>query len=391
MRDPALTTKILRIVNSPFYGSRREITTLTQAVIMMGLRSVSALALSTSIYDMTDKWQFGIDRVRFWRHSLQVAIGARNIAIKMNYPYPEEAFIAGLLHDIGILVLEKSFPEKYARLLKKVASGEKFHELEEEIWGTNHGKVGQFLLEQWHLPSVLSDVVGHHHQEFVKQSNDPELRLTQIVTLANMISKFNIIETTSIINNDPEYKVFLCKNLGIEPADLVKIEETLFSDTIDEAKFLEIDVGSPEDILTEANRLIYNHYNTVENLLKERKEMEQEITRTKLEKAALETLKTISATFNHYINNAAATIMGRAQLVSLGIKNGELVDKNGSASMAMDIIVDGVSTISAVMEELKNLSEYKTTIYHDDTYIIDIENKIKKQLQNLRERATSSV
>ena len=273
MRDPALTAKVLRIVNSPFYGARSEITTLTQAVVTLGMRAVSALALSTSIYDMTGKWQVTVDRVRFWRHSLEVAIGARLIAQEVGYPHPEEAFIAGLLHDIGILVLEKSFPEKFERLWKQVGSGEKLWELEEQTWGTNHAKVGQFLLEQWHLPSVLSEAVGHHHIGFTAPGADHEVRLIQIVALSKTISRFRIADISVHMAVDPEARKALCTSLGIEAPAMKNIEENLLSKTIEEAGFLEIDIGSPSDILIEANRLIYGHYAAVENLLLEKQDI----------------------------------------------------------------------------------------------------------------------
>ncbi len=385
MRDPGLTAKILQIVNSPIYGAGREITTVSQAVMTMGFRAVSALALSTSIYHMTGDWDLTIDRTTFWRHSLEVAIGARMIAQEIGYPSPEEAFIVGLLHDIGILVLEKSFPEKFDRIWKQTSSGEKLHELEDQTWGTNHARVGQFLLEQWNLPTVLCDAVGHHHLDFVPTSDEPELRLTRIVVLSNLISRFTITKVPADLACDRDHRESLCTSLGLETASLRSIQEKLLAQTVEEARFLEIDIGSPQDILLEANRMIYQQYATVESLLSEKQELQQEVSRTKMEKAALETLKTISATFNHYINNAAATILGRAQLVQVGLKNSEITDKKGSVALAMDVIIRGVDTIGTVMDELKNLSDFKTTVYHDDTYIIDIENKIKKQLENLRE------
>jgi len=100
-----------------------------------------------------------------------------------------------------------------------------------------------------------------------------------------------------------------------------------------------------------------------------------------MEKASLDALKTITATFNHYINNASATILGRAQLVELGIQNGEVIDRKGSAAAAMREIMTRVKAISAVMGELEKLDSYETVVYHDDTYILDIENKIKERLE----------
>lgn len=385
MRDPGLTAKVLRVVNSPFYSARREISTVSQAVMTIGTRAVSALALSTSIYDLTGKWESTIDRVSFWHHSLEVAVAARLIAKQARYPFPEEAFVAGMLHDIGLLVMEKSFPEKFSRLWNQASCGKKLYELEEQTWGTNHAKVGQFLLEQWHLPEVLTEAVGHHHLEFVPSSDDPEMRLTQIVTLANAISKFRVHKQSGSPTLTAETKKLLCMHLNLTPGGLKELEQGLFSQTIEEAKFLEIDLGSSDDLMIEANRLIYRHYAMAEQLLSENEKMQQEIARVQMEKAALEVLKTISATFNHYINNAAATILGRAQLIQVGLKNNEIPDPRKSVALAMEVIIGGVDTIKTVMDEVKNLQEFKTTIYYGDARILDLEEKIKARLEHLRE------
>ncbi|MEW6411828.1 MAG: HDOD domain-containing protein [Candidatus Zixiibacteriota bacterium] len=387
MRDPALTAKLLRVVNSPFYGMSREITTLTQAVVTLGTRAVSALALSTSVYDVTGKWQSSIDRIRFWRHSLEVAIASRLIAEAVRYPSPEEAFVSGLLHDLGLLVLEKSFGDKFASVWRQASSGEELLAMEENSWGTNHARIGQFLLEQWKIPASICEAVGKHHNQFPPDVNEPEYRLPQIVVLANKISRFKVSRTSQQLPHELDHIDILRKNLNL-PADRLRpIEEQLFSHTVEQAQFLEIDIGSPEDILTEANRMLYQHYHTVETLLKENTQMQKDMAQTNLEKAALESLKTITATFNHYINNAAATILGRAQLLELGVKRGEIIDNKNRTPLAIDVIINGVNTIQLVLEELRNLTSFDTAVYHDDTRIIDIENKIKQQLQSLQKTA----
>ena len=184
-KDPALTAKMLRIVNSPYYGAGREITTLSQAVMTLGTRAVSALTLSTSIYDMTENWDTSIDRTRFWRHSLEVAVAARSIAEAIKYPKVEEAFITGILHDIGLLVLEKSFPDKFKSLWNLSESDEHLIELEENSWSTNHARVGQFLLEQWKIPTVITSAIGQHHNNFPPDEDDDDFVLAQIIALAN--------------------------------------------------------------------------------------------------------------------------------------------------------------------------------------------------------------
>lgn len=381
--DPALTAKILRIVNSPYYGSAREITTLTQAVITLGTRTVTALALSTSIYDVTGKWNNSIDRISFWRHSLETAIAARLIAESINYPYPEEAFISGLLHDIGLLVLEKSFPDKFNSLWRQAESGDHFNELEENHWGTNHARVGQFLLEQWNIPAVISDAVGQHHNIFPPDIDDKDFHLPQIICLANKISKMKIAKTSIPVMEEYTCKDNILNNLNIPEENIRKIEKNLFAITVEEARFLEIDIGSPDDILMEANRLLFNQYLNVENLLRENTQMQKEIVKTKMEKSALESVKTITATFSHYINNAVATIMGRAQLIEVAVERGDVIDPQNKIPYAVDIIIKSINSIEVVLDELKKLNAFETTVYHDDTYIIDIENKLKEKLNSL--------
>ena len=384
IRDPAMTAKVLRAVNSPFYGARNEITTMSQGVMTLGTRAVAALALSTSIYDMTGRWESTVDRKRFWRHSLEVALAARSVAEQIKYPYPEEAFVCGLLHDIGILVLEKSFGEKFSRIWRQVEAGETIQDLEEGIWGTNHARVGQFLLEQWGLPTVICEAVGQHHNDLLLQSVEPEFRPAQIVALGDQLSSFTIARARPELAIEVENKEALIRVLELDPKALQQIEQTLLTRVADEARFLEIDIGSPDEILIEANRMIYEHYLAVEKLLRENRSMQREIAQTQMEKASLDALKTITATFNHYINNASATILGRAQLVELKLERGEISDPTDEVAAAIRVIIEGVNTICSVIKELKELSEFKTAVYHNDTYIIDIENRLRKRLEELR-------
>lgn len=318
-----------------------------------------------------------------------MALASRMIAETIRYPQPEVAFVCGLLHDIGILVLEKSFPEKFDRIWRQVESGECHHELEESIWGTDHARVGQFLLKQWKLPTQICEAVGQHHSEIVLTEADPELIPSQIVALANTMASFTIARTRPEHSLDVARKERLCELLGIEPEQDRKIEKDLIPRTLQEASFLEMDIGSQEDILMEANRIIFDHYLSVENLLRDNLQMQREAARTQMEKAAVESLKTVTATFNHYVNNAAATILGRAQLVEVALADNSRHAQPEKIANAMEIIINSVSAITIVMDELKNLSKVKTTVYHDDTYIIDIENKVKKRLAKIEKQQPS--
>jgi len=384
MKDPGLTTRLLRVVNSPFYGASREVTTVSQAVSRLGLRVVTSLTMSASVYDITGKWQSGLDRRRFWRHSLEVAVACRGIADAAGYNCPEEAFVVGLIHDIGLLALEGSFPDQFQSVWDKAESGMSLFELEQEAFGSDHARVGQFILKQWQLPEDLSHAVGSYRDWLGRETPEDRHLLPAILALGVMISRFTYSSPHSTQLDNCGCRERLCERLGLLPDRLAEIEQDLFTTVTEEAKFLEIDIGSPADLLSEANEQMYKQYLTVERLLRENQEMQQQIARHEMEKVAIRNLRTITATFSHYINNATATILGRAQLIEAGIESGAVKDPSGSVGTAMQVIVNAVSTIGTFMDEISSLSEFETTTYHDETEIIDIDEQVKERLKNIR-------
>lgn len=383
MKDPALSARLLRVANSAFYGSSREVSTITQAVVTMGLRAVKAMALSAGLYKLFDTDQALVDRPRFWRHSLEVAIASREIAAACSYRPAEEAFVCGLLHDIGILILEANFEPQFRRVWKLVESGESLIKLEEATWGTNHARIAKFLLDQWHIPKYVGEAVGAHHDHIGEAFNIPQNRLARIISLANRISKFRIYPMPPLDADQIVTTERLADSLGIGTVELAEMQDKILSRLIKEAEFLEIKIGSLTDLLRDANTLIYKQYLLVESVLRENRRMQVQIARDQVKQAALESLKTITATLSHYINNASATILGRAQLVELAISKGTVVDNQKVANDSMGIIIRSVETISLVLEELKKLSSFDTTHYHDDTDILDIEGRLKQHIASV--------
>ena len=383
MRDPALTTKILRIANSPYYGGR-SLTSVTQAVMTLGMRAVSALTLSSSIYDMTGRWEVSIDRVRFWRHSLQVALGSRDLARARRYPCPEEIFVCGLLHDLGILVLEKSFPEKFARIWRSVEAGDRIADLEEEIWGTNHARIGQFLLEQWGIPAVICQAVGlHHNVSMLAHNDDPELHPARLVALSSLISHLSLAPSRPVMPQDLEHREDLQRVLGLEPPVVAEIEQSLLAKTMEEAKFLDIDLGPQEEILMEANRLLYQHYLALERLRRENRQMKQSIARSQVEKAAFDAIKSVTATFNRYLNDAAGTILKRAQVVETKLKKGEIIDLTGEIARSMRAIINGVATVSSTLQELEQVTTFGPSSFCGETFARELDERLRARLSQI--------
>jgi len=384
MKDPAMTTRVLRVVNSPYYGVGRKVGTVSQAVVTIGMRQVTALALSTSVYSMTDRWHSSFDRVRFWRHSLEVAIAARALAEKIGQKRSEEMFVAGLLHDLGLLILERSFPEEYRRIWKRSAGNGALVDLEQEAWGTDHARVGQFLLEQWQLPETVCQAVGHHHSVFPPGAADSELIPSQIVNLANRISHFRIAEQQAAAEvAERENRDVIRDNLGLAPEALCSVEKHLFARTVEESKYLDIDVGSAEEILVEANRLLFQQYAAVEALLEENRRMHTKFAGERVKTGFLESLKATTAAFTDYVDGIAGAILQKISEVEEGIRTGVIVDPANLVAESARSIAQQMQAVASVMAEMKRLTRTESALYYDQKCVEEVENRIRTELATL--------
>lgn len=166
--DVSLSFKILKVVNSAFYGFPRKISTLSQAMVILGLAAVKNLALSMSILEIfvegTSRVKGAYDFKIFWERSLFSAVAARRLAILTGYPNGEEIFMAALLQDIGVLIFIKYFPDEYAHLLESSRrSATDLITLEDQNFGINHTLLGEFLANKWQLPRSLTIPILRHH------------------------------------------------------------------------------------------------------------------------------------------------------------------------------------------------------------------------------------
>jgi putative nucleotidyltransferase with HDIG domain len=188
-QDPALTGQILRVANSSFYGLSQMIGTVSEAVVILGLQTVRNLALGVSVFDIRNriKKKLPLDQEDFWRHSLAVASAARLLAPRLGVRDSEEAFVAGLLHDIGKIFLMEELPELYAKVLEGVEKGTaSLYALENEYFKTNHAEVGGALCREWKIPPILCAAVSHHHQPIESEAiSSQEERILLCVQVAD--------------------------------------------------------------------------------------------------------------------------------------------------------------------------------------------------------------
>lgn len=180
--DPALTTRLLKIVNSPYYGFPSQIKTISRAITIIGTRELTHLVLATSVMNAFRGIPANlIDMDTFWRHSLACAITAKSLAEATHQSNPEQYFIAGLLHNIGCLVLYQSVPELAREAINSARYGhEVMHEAEQRIIGFDHAEVGAILAENWRLPDSLVQVARYHHQPSSADHDQLEIAIVHV-------------------------------------------------------------------------------------------------------------------------------------------------------------------------------------------------------------------
>jgi len=186
-KDPSLSTRILRVANSPYYGFVKKISTIEWAIVALGFDTLRETVLSLTLIDLfRGAASKHFDPRKFWKHSIDTACAARSIAKEMKNRVPGEAYAIGLLHDIGTLVLYRFFPDDFVEIQRLVGQeGVPLSQAEEVVVGTTHADIGAWLAERWNFPMHFVEAIRFHHSPSNAQIN-PEL--TAIVHVANQIA-----------------------------------------------------------------------------------------------------------------------------------------------------------------------------------------------------------
>jgi HD-like signal output (HDOD) protein len=235
--DPALVTRILKVVNSAFYGLPGQIGSIERAIVLIGLNGIKNIAVAASLGQLFRGATLcdGFTPKDLWTHCIAVGVASRDLAKNLKIDLPDEAFLAGLIHDVGILLSLQLYPEKLREVCKaaKDVAGN-FCDLERTIIGMDHQQLGMALAEQWKFPRACQLVAGYHHQP--QALADHTRYLVSVVHVADIIccqSKhgFNLTAAGQTLADD------LLAELQIDPVAITTTKSRL-DDLVSEAASL---------------------------------------------------------------------------------------------------------------------------------------------------------
>jgi HD-like signal output (HDOD) protein len=188
-QDKSLAAQCLQMANSPLFGRAQNVQSLRGAVMSLGFRHVSDIAMSCGVLNMLPSEKTSLDPVVFWEHSLGCALVSRHIARKINFGDPGKAYLAGLLHDLGIIVNLWVLPQEFRAAWEKGKSeGIPLHEAEQITMGLTHCESGRLLAERWALAPELLEVISYHH---TPEKSAEHAGLVALVQLADLLCRMS--------------------------------------------------------------------------------------------------------------------------------------------------------------------------------------------------------
>lgn len=185
-QDVALASRVLKIANSAMFSRRRQITTLNQAIMIIGFKTLRGVIVAAALQRFSQS-AYEVDRL-VWENSVATAVSAHALAYRLGKRYLDEVFLIGLLHDLGKMVMMKQIRHEYIKLVKLTRQGKTFFEVEQENLGFAHPLIGALVAKKWNFPNDLCQAILHHHDPLDSNSEDEQQVKTLIIQVSDTVA-----------------------------------------------------------------------------------------------------------------------------------------------------------------------------------------------------------
>lgn len=227
-KDPSLTSKVLRLANSSYYGLSYHVDTITRAITVLGFNTVRNLAFTASVFKIfSENVSFTFDIKGLWHHSLGCAIASKTLIHNEDPVLGEKVFICGILHDIGKIIIAQNLPDLLEKVLKEIEDNRNMtlYDAEKNIIGLTHSEVGALVAEKWRFPKELTSIIRFHHKPSLV---NPFPDITDYTILHNGVYAGNQIAKSIALGKSTDGKVSTVppstwKSLGISEKKLPDI------------------------------------------------------------------------------------------------------------------------------------------------------------------------
>ena len=184
--DPAVAARVLKISNSSYYGCQRQIQTLSHAIVVLGFATLKSLIVAASVKQVYQP--YGLTEKMLWEHSFGAGLAARIIAKETRFASEEEAFLGGLFHDIGKIIMNSMNSRQFQEVMQRCYNdGLSFEDAERQVYSYTHSEVGGLVIKKWNFPDMLMHAVLNHHSfDFGEETDTFQINLTCVVGLADM-------------------------------------------------------------------------------------------------------------------------------------------------------------------------------------------------------------
>ena len=221
-RDPVLAMRVMRTVNSSYYALEQKVADLKQGITLLGFNEVRNLALTAYVAPLfreNDKRR-EYTRAGLWNHMVGVGMVARYIAGLVRGVPPQEAYLAGLLHDLGLILIDQHLNRQFCRIIDLLTERNRLRDLELQLLGFDHAALGQFVTQEWHLPEYLPISIGSHHA--AEKYSGPHRSIVCVVALANFFCHLKGVTPLGVRNVETPSPALFAE-LGIRKQEVAAI------------------------------------------------------------------------------------------------------------------------------------------------------------------------